>query len=184
MPSNGLRKSMRLTAGSWGTMVGLVGLASAMAQMDVDAPRPGMDGILVGQTMLPGPALQVFAADGLALVAAGDSGFHILDATDPARVVRLSTYQNGGFLDYVGYSRGHAYVLGLDDSLEIVDVSDPRNPRRLPPYQPPTGSSEKYVWGGRGANYNVTQFRVWDRWLFWIISFPVLCFLWIGRSNR
>lgn len=65
-------------------------------------------------------------------LAAGESGLHLLDLTDPAQPTRLGIYAPEGRVQDVAVRGAMAFVTrGFLGGLDVVDISDPGSPRRL-----------------------------------------------------
>lgn len=65
-------------------------------------------------------------------LAAGESGLHILDLTNPAQPTRLGVFAPEGRVQDVAVRGALAFVTrGFLGGLDVIDVSDPGSPRRL-----------------------------------------------------
>lgn len=61
---------------------------------------------------------------------AGDqSGFHVIDVTNPAAPRRVGGYSGSTFALRLAVSGDHVFV--ADGAIQILDVSDPAAPRRV-----------------------------------------------------
>jgi hypothetical protein len=98
----------------------------------------------------PGRAEWVRVRDGLAYVADGpgsNSGLIILDVSTPWAPQYLGNYCSGGMCSSFYLDGNHAYIGGIFEGLEIVDVSDPGHPA-LTAFYSMCSSHKAFVTGG------------------------------------
>ncbi len=80
------------------------------------------------QVATPGEARSVVvspAKNGLAFVAAGDAGMHVVDITDPLNPVILQTLDTPGFAEAIALVGDTAYLADSAAGVHSIDVSDP-----------------------------------------------------------
>ncbi|WP_324770851.1 hypothetical protein, partial [Pokkaliibacter plantistimulans] len=95
------------------------------ASSDLDTDRVatfGVEFINTRQTVVVGNYLYI---------ADSDNGFHIVDVTDPANPVLLSTYDTPDEPRGVVIVGNVAYIADEDSGLQIIDISDPTQPTLL-----------------------------------------------------
>ena len=120
---------------SAGTVAFLVGMRGMLALDVSDPARPAV----LSSVATTAPALQfndVEVVDGRAYVTAGDrdgatGALIVFDVADPAHPAELSRFEFGSAAIGVSVAGGVAYVGGYSNGFEIIDVKDPRAPRRL-----------------------------------------------------
>jgi len=97
---------------------------------------------------LPGDALRLAVADGVAAVALGGEGLAVVDVSDPSRPYLRSLFKPGGTTLDVELSRGHAYLACSSKGVIVVDLRDPSRP--APRWQREAGYARRVrVDGGR-----------------------------------
>jgi hypothetical protein len=94
----------------------------------IDLSLPGTPTVKGKTDALPGNVLDVFVESGIAYVAVGDAGLRIIDLSDPAHPVEISSYYVGDTTYSAYVYDGLAYVSTGWKGLRILDVSDPANP--------------------------------------------------------
>lgn len=108
---------------------------------DTDEPAPDTDTGEIACSLsftgeIGGPAFDVATAGDILLVARGQGGLYLYDASDPRHPVLLSHVQSNFIVQGVFASEGLAYLVGTDDSyssgaLQIVDIHDPEHPKAI-----------------------------------------------------
>jgi len=81
-----------------------------------------------------GPAQDIAVQGQYAYVAAQEGGLIILDVSDPANPVRVSSHETSGPAQCVAAAGNHAYVADGSAGLQVIDVSDPANPMHVGGY--------------------------------------------------
>jgi len=90
-----------------------------------------------------GSAQAVAVSENFAYVADSDAGLQIIDVRDPAKPFRVGGYATGGPAWHVAVSGRYAYVVWgwtgdaaeeYDRALDVIDISDPINPKRVGSY--------------------------------------------------
>jgi hypothetical protein len=84
----------------------------------------------LGELPLDGECLSVVVRGENAYVGCGSRAMHVVDVRDPTRLQRLASLPHTEGISDIGLL-GSYVVLPYDFGLDIVDVSDPRNPRVL-----------------------------------------------------
>lgn len=109
----------------------VAGFSGGVAALQVlDASSPG-EVKLLGQLPLPGPVLQMVAANGYVLAIAANSGLLVLDIREPAQPKEAGRYpDDGAGFGRMAVSGVRAFVMSSQAVL-LLDLSDPANPKRL-----------------------------------------------------
>jgi len=108
---------------------------------DTDDPAPDDDTEKVACSLsfageIGGPAFDVATAGDILLVARGQGGLYLYDASDPQYPSLLSHIQSNFIVRGICAADGIAYLVGTDDSyssgaLQIVDIHDPEHPKAI-----------------------------------------------------
>lgn len=96
---------------------------------------------------LPGYPNGVDVEDGYAYVASG-AYFHVVDVSDPANPLLLSTRTTPGNANDVRVSGLHAYVADGPAGLVVIDVSDPLAPFQVARADTPGNATDLVIAGG------------------------------------
>jgi len=99
-------------------------------RLDVADISNPLSPVLLGAAPTPDHALGVVVSGANAYVAAGTSGLQIMDISDTGSPVIVGSVAIPGEATAVALSDDRAYV-GSSECLEVVDVTDPRNPRSV-----------------------------------------------------
>ncbi len=91
-------------------------------------PRMPMQLEEIASLRLPGDALRLSVADGLAAVALGSEGLAVVDVSDPSRPYLRSVLKPGGTTLDVELKGGHAYLANSSKGVLVADLADPALP--------------------------------------------------------
>lgn len=80
---------------------------------------------LLGQIALPGEARKVEVSGNYAFVAARQAGFHVVDISDPATPVLVSTFNTTGYASTVDVQDDKAVVSSTSGGVYIFDITYP-----------------------------------------------------------
>ena len=106
-----------------------VGVGLRLSVLDVSDPTALRE---VGATAsLDWFVEDIAIAGSIAFVAAGGTGLHIVDISDPARPTVIGAYDTPGYAEGVAVSGRYAYVADGPGGLRIVDIADPTNPTEV-----------------------------------------------------
>jgi parallel beta-helix repeat protein len=93
----------------------------------------------VGSFEFSGGGNRLSVQDGVAYIAAGETGLVILDVSSPSYPQYLGVYNTSGYAYDLKVKDGYAYVADGANGLVVVDVSDPDSPAKVGGCDPDNG---------------------------------------------
>ena len=103
-----------------------LGVGQQLVVFDVTDPRAPVQ---VAEVKELGDSVQDIQVIGdLAFIATGTTGLHIIDVSNPAQPVKISSSKTPGMVTGVYVADGYAFLTAGGAGLLILDISDPANP--------------------------------------------------------
>jgi len=78
---------------------------------------------------LPQHPMDVFVRGSYAYMAAGESGLHILDISNPTNPTIAGSFDTPDFCRDIFVSGQYAYVADIESGLQVINISNPPNPK-------------------------------------------------------
>jgi len=135
----GLPQQVAQVGGSINTMslqgtVAFVGNGPRVLTVDVRDPHEMA--LLGNSTLLPGVVRQIAVEGDRAYVAAGRSGLHVFDVSNPSRLMAVGHVRIPGTAVGVAVSGGYAFVCGDSGGMSVVDARGTGAPRVVSTFKP------------------------------------------------
>ena len=85
----------------------------------------------VGGLGTPGTSYDVVVSNGYAYIADGDSGFQIIDVSDPVNPIRTGGFDTPGHVEGIAISGNYLYVADGFQGIEVFDITSKNSPKRV-----------------------------------------------------